>query len=89
MPNPPAWNEHARSEDPAVELLQSLGYTYIPPKTLESERESLKDVVLTSRLADALRRLNPWLSKANVAQAVRRITQVSAASILAQVYHPI
>ena len=82
MPNPPAWNEHARSEDPAVELLQSLGYTYIPPKTLESERESLKDVVLTSRLADALRRLNPWLSEANVKQAIRKVVRVSAASLL-------
>lgn len=82
MVNPSAWNEQNLSEEPAVDLLRSLGYTYIRPEALESERASPKEAVLTSRLADALRRLNPWLSEANVAQAVRRITQVSAASLL-------
>ena len=45
------WNEAKLSEDPAVELLQQLGYTYVPPEVLEAERESLKEVVLTKRLA--------------------------------------
>ena len=81
MPNPSAWNERHLSEDPAVELLQSLGYAYIPPETLEGERASLKEAVLASRLAAALKRLNPWLSEANAAQAMRRITQVPATSL--------
>ena len=81
MPNPSAWSEQRLSEDPAVELLQSLGYTYIPPETLEGERASLKEAVLASRLAAALKRLNPWLSEANVAQAMRRVAQVPAASL--------
>lgn len=82
MTNPPAWNEQNLSEAPAVDLLRSLGYTYIRPEALEDERASLKDAILTSRLADALRRLNPWVSEANVTQAIRKVTQVSTASLL-------
>ena len=81
MPIIASWNEQRLSEDPAVELLQSLGYTYIPSETLEGERASLKEAVLASRLAASLERLNPWLSDANVAQAVRRVTQVPATSL--------
>lgn len=81
MPNPSAWNERHLSEDPAVELLQSIGYTYVSPEALEGERASLKEAVLSSRLAAALKRLNPWLSEANAAQAMRRITQVPATSL--------
>ena len=54
------WDEIHLSEDPAVELLQELGYSYIEPETLESERDSLKETVLTDRLGTALRKLNPW-----------------------------
>ena len=34
-----AWNEAGQSEDPAVALLEQLGYAYAPPETLEAERE--------------------------------------------------
>ena len=81
MPNLSAWSEQDLSEDPAVELLETFGYTYVPPEILEGQRASLKEAVLTSRLTAALRRLNPWLSDPNVAQATRRITQVSAVSL--------
>ena len=74
------WSEQGTSEDPAVELLRSFGYAYILRGPLDDERASLKEAVLTSRFTTALKRLNPWLSDANVAQAIRRITQVSAAS---------
>ncbi len=81
MPGPSAWNEQNLSEDPAVDLLQALGYTYIPPETLEHERGSLKEAILAARLAAALRCLNPWSSEANVTQAIRRVTRVTAASL--------
>ena len=81
MPNRSAWNEQGLSEDPAVGLLKALGYAYVRPETLEGQRASLKEAVLTSRLATAVKRLNPWLSDANVAQATRRVTQVSAVSL--------
>ena len=80
-PKPAGWDELHLSENPAVELLESLGYTYVPPEDLEKERPSLKEAVLTNRLAAALKRLNPWLSETNVAAAVKTVTQVPATSL--------
>ena len=77
-----AWNEAGQSETPAVELLERLGYAYVPPETLDTERDSLRDVVLVARLEVALRRLNPWLSDDNLHKAVRAITGVQATSLI-------
>ncbi len=80
-PKPAGWDELHLAENPAVELLQSLGYTYVPPEALDPERASLKETVLAGRLAAALKRLNPWLSGTNVAKAVKAVTQVPAAGL--------
>jgi type I restriction enzyme R subunit len=77
-----AWNEAGQSEDPAVALLERLGYTYVPPETIEAERESSRAVILVARLEKALRKLNPWLSKDNLHKAVRAVTNVHAASLI-------
>ena len=37
-----AWNELHLAENPAVELLQFLGYTYVTPEALEPERTNFK-----------------------------------------------
>jgi type I restriction enzyme, R subunit len=76
------WNEAGQSEDPAIELLLNLGYAYVPPDTLDAERDSLRDVVLVTRLETALRRLNPWLSDDNKHKAVRATTSTQAASLI-------
>ncbi len=76
------WNEANLSEHPAVRQLVALGYTFVAAETLEAERESLKEVVLTKRLAGALKRLNPWLSDDNVHKAVRAVTAVQASSLI-------
>lgn len=76
------WNEENLSENPAVEHLRRLGYEYISPDALEAERESFKEIVLTSRLVVALKRLNPWLSDDNIQKAVRAVTNVQAASLI-------
>jgi type I restriction enzyme R subunit len=76
------WDELHLSENPAVELLEALGYTYVPPETLDAERDSLKETILTKRLGKALKKLNPWLSDDNVHKAVRAVTTVQAASLL-------
>ena len=76
------WNEASLSENPAVDQLQRMGYQYVPGESLDTERESLKDVVLTKRLATALQRLNPWLSDDNVSKAVRAVTHVAATSLI-------
>ena len=80
-PQSSGWSELQLAENPAVELLKSLGYTYVPPEDLEPERTSFKEPILTDRLAAALKRLNPWLSDTNVTKAVKAVTQVPAASL--------
>ena len=76
-----AWNELHLAENPAVEALQSLGYTCIAPEDIELERTSFKEPILTDRLAASLKRLNPWLSDTNVTRAAKAVTQVPAASL--------
>ena len=80
-PKTTGWDELHLAENPAVELLQSFGYTYVAPEDLERERASSKETILTGRLAAALKRLNPWLSETNVTKAVKAVTQVTAASL--------
>jgi type I restriction enzyme R subunit len=84
MTPPPGkdWNELHLSEDPAVALLQTLGYTFVAPEVLEAERESLKETVLTKRLGAALLKLNPWLSEDNTHKAIRKITTVPSTNLL-------
>lgn len=77
-----AWNEAGQSEDPTVTLLGQIGYSYAPPESLESERESLRDVVLVERLRSALKKLNPWISADNLHKAIRAVTNVQAASLV-------
>ena len=80
-PKPTGWDELHLAENPAVELIESLGYTYVPPEDLDTERTSFKETILNGRLAAALKRLNPWLSDANVARAVKAVTRVPSASL--------
>ena len=75
------WDEIHLAENPAVELIQSLGYTNVSPDDLEPERTSFKEPILTNRLSAALKRLNPWLSKTNITKAVKAVTQIPAASL--------
>jgi type I restriction enzyme, R subunit len=81
-PSGEAWNEATLSEDPAIEHLQRLGYTYVPPEQLETGRQSQRDVILSDRLAAALQRLNPWLSPDNTYKATRTVTALQAASLI-------
>lgn len=82
MTNFQDWNELHLSEDPAVELLQSIGYAFIPSEDLDKERSSQKEIVLISRLEKAIRKLNPWISDENLKKAVREITNVQAVSLV-------
>ncbi|HDO22868.1 MAG TPA: type I restriction endonuclease subunit R [Nitrospirae bacterium] len=76
------WNELHLSEDPAVELLQSIGYAFIPSDELDKERASRKEVFLVRRLGNAIRKLNPWISEENLKKAVREIANVQAVSLM-------
>lgn len=75
------WTEAALSEDPAVAVLQRLGYAYVAPEKLEAERETFKDPILAGRLRRAIERLNPRLTPDNVGRAVRAITHATGTSL--------
>ena len=77
------WNELHLAEEPAVDLLERLGYTYVPAEELLAERGgSERQPVLVSRLERALRLLNPWLKGDPLRRAVRAVSQVEAANLL-------
>lgn len=78
----PHWNEETQSEIPAVELLQAMGWSFVPASDLEADREGPKEAILVRRLEAALIRLNPWLSEDNLRKAVRAITHVPAAGLI-------
>ena len=44
--DPSAYLEGSASQKPAIELLQSMGYTYISPKDCERQRGSRSHVLL-------------------------------------------
>jgi hypothetical protein len=56
LPSNQDWNELHLSENPAVELLQALGYTYVAPEVLDSERP-LKETILTERLTRTIKKV--------------------------------
>ena len=76
------WNEASESEDPAVELLERMGYEYVAPDVLDGERDTFRQVVLITRLAKALKKLNPWLSEGNIHKAVKAVTGLQATSLI-------
>ncbi|MCB0220579.1 MAG: HsdR family type I site-specific deoxyribonuclease [Chrysiogenetes bacterium] len=76
------WPEEKESELPALELLENLGWTFVPAAELDGEREGERDLILNARLERALRRLNPWLSEENVRKAARAVTHVQATGLI-------
>jgi len=73
--------EYLQSELPAVQLFQRLGYEYIDG-SMNDERTSISDVILETRLLDAIRRINPWLNENNIKNAYKEITSVLASSTI-------
>ena len=61
MPTPNKLNELNHAEDPARQLLERLGWTYVPRASLERGGE--REVLLKGRLRAALLRLNEWLTE--------------------------
>ncbi len=72
-------NEETLVELPAIDYIQKkLGYDFIYGDTLIpefNERESITEVILTSRLEKALKKLNPWMDKYQINKAVRYLTR--------------
>jgi type I restriction enzyme, R subunit len=74
-----ASDELDKVELPALEQLQSLGWSYVEGAKLSpdesDERSSLKDVVLEKRLTQSLKRINPWINDENLRKVVRDLTK--------------
>ena len=76
------WNEETLSENPAVELLEALGYQYLSPEAIAPLREGERSSILIKALEEALFRINPWLSKENCDRAIRTLTRINAVSLI-------
>lgn len=74
-----ASDELDKVELPALEQLQSLGWSYVEGAQLSpdesDERSSWKDVVLEKRLTESLKRINPWINDENLRKVVRDLTK--------------
>ncbi|GIV04344.1 MAG: type I restriction enzyme [Fimbriimonadales bacterium] len=70
-------NELNEVETPARELVEKLGYVFVPRAALATERADERDVLLEGRLASALRRLNPWMTDDHVARAIFALRNVA------------
>ena len=63
-------NEFNHAEEPARQLLERLGWTYVPAEHLASERVTERDVLLKDRLRAALLRLNDGLTGAQAERVI-------------------
>jgi len=72
-------NEESLVELTAIEYIQNkLGYKFIHGEKLIqelNERQSITEVILTSRLEKALKKLNPWMDKYQINKAVSYLTR--------------
>lgn len=76
------WNEKQLVENRLINQLQELGYEHLHGPSLDSERESGREVVLKHRLTQAIHRLNPWINETNLNKIVRQITYLEATTLM-------
>ncbi|MDC0551671.1 HsdR family type I site-specific deoxyribonuclease [Amylibacter sp.] len=81
-----AADEFDKVELPAIEQLQSLGWTYVKGEDLSpdksSERTSFKEVVLEQRLSANIKRINPWISEQNLHKVVKDLTKAQYTNLI-------
>ena len=82
MPQP----EFQYVEQPALDQLQSNGWSYQDGKQLAPDtsdiRASLKEVTLIPNLEKAIQRINPWISEENLRKIVRAITVIQTSTLM-------
>ena len=71
-------NESNHAEAPALQLLERLGWTYVPRPSLAAERSGEREVLLKERLREALLRLNEWLTAAQADRVIFELENVNA-----------
>ena len=81
-----AGDERQFVEAPALDQLKGLGWSHLDGTTLVPEksnhRSSLKDVVLTPNLEQAIQRINPWISEDNLRKVVREVTLIQTSTLM-------
>ena len=79
-------DERSLVEAPALEQLKGLGWRHLNGTALapasSNHRASLKEVVLTPNLEQAIQRINPWISEENLRKVVREVTRIRAATLM-------
>jgi len=74
-------------EELAIELLKNLGYQYIyaPDIACDSkqpERNSYEDILLTERIQNAIRKINPKIPIDSQAEALKEIQRINSPELL-------
>ncbi|QOJ30063.1 MAG: type I restriction endonuclease subunit R [Ignavibacteriales bacterium] len=74
-------------EHSAIEILQELGWGYVPgkdisPEGLFCERESFSEIVLVNRLREAVARINPDIPVNAQEAAVQKVLRISSPDLL-------
>ena len=74
-------------EQSAIEILQSLGWQYLPgpfiaPGAEQSERDSYEQIILTERLRKAIQTLNPHIPADAQEQAVQKVLRIYSPYVL-------
>ena len=81
MTSPAKLNELNLAENPARELLERLGWTYVPRETLAVERDDERDVLLHGRLTAALMRLNQWMTEDQAQRVIFNLQHIDATGL--------
>ena len=71
-------NEYNHAEKPARELLERLGWTYVPREAIATERGEEREVLLKGRLKAALMRLNEWMTAEQADRAIFDLEHMDA-----------
>ena len=81
-----AGDERQLVEAPALDQLKGLGWSHLDGTTLvpdkSNHRSSLKDVVLTHNLEQAIQRINPWISEDNLRKVIREVTLIQFSTLM-------
>ena len=73
--------EYKYSEKPAIQLFKKLGYAYLNGNT-DDERESINEIILSQRLKDSLKRINPWMTPESVTKAYQQLSSTTGTSLM-------
>jgi type I restriction enzyme R subunit len=79
---PSDWNEKELVENRIIDQLKRHGFTYIHGSQLEGERQTLREVVLTKRLEEAIKQINPWVNENNLRKVSRYVSHIETSSMM-------